>query len=118
MTFEDLSLSHFIEWQSPLMPREDAMCGFAARHDDGSLAAICVFYADESDWHAAFARRGVYPTSLHREVFRAIIALKSVGVKEIKAVPDPEIPRSREYMERLGFVPTGEGDNYVKRLNH
>lgn len=114
MIFEDLTMDHFVEWQSPLVPAEDAFCGFAARHDDGSLAALVVFYADAGDWWAALARRGAYPAKLHREIFRAMAAVKSVG-GTIRAQYDPEIPRSREYLERLGFVPDGTERGYVKR---
>lgn len=114
MTFEDLEQKHFEEWDSPLIPDGDAFCGFAARHDDGSLAALVVFYADEGDWWAALARRGVYPAKLHREIHRAMLAVKSVG-GTIRAEFDPEIPRSREYLERLGFVPDGTERGYVKR---
>lgn len=117
MTFEDLTLAHFDEWQSPLRPQENAYCGFAGRHDDGLLGAIVVFYADDGEWYAGLARRGFYPAKLHREVFRAMAALRSAGVRMIKAEIDRTVPRAADYLEALGFEPLGDGDLWIKRWN-
>ncbi len=115
MTFEELKPPHFDEWGMGFQPTPGAYTGFVARHDDGSLAALICFYAHAGDWWAAMARRGAYTSKLHQEVWRGLDAIRDAGGECIHAVPDPAVPRSLDYMLRLGFRP--EGETYVPRRN-
>ena len=117
MIFEELRPEHFREWGMDFEPDDAVFCGFAARNADGALAVICCCYADDGKWIASFARRGGYPASVHREMIKAVLALRSAGVTEIWANADPLVPRSREFLEYFGFKPTGNGSEYCKRFS-
>jgi len=116
MIFEELRPDHFREWGMDFEPDDAVFCGFAARDMDGDLSVICCFYADQGKWFASFAKRGGYSSNLHREVIKGLLALKSVGIKEIWAEADPAIPKSQEFLEYFGFHPTGNGLEYCKHF--
>jgi hypothetical protein len=51
------------------------------------------------------------PWSVYRHTLRLIDDVRSAGASVIKATCDTRVPRAKEFMGRLGFVPTDEKRN-------
>lgn len=102
MDYEELSLSHFLEWEHPVDLDPEGMTGFAARRD-GELVAIACFYCEDARWWCAFRRTDRCLPSVHAMTLKAFNALRAADVREVWALLDETRPRARIWMERLGF---------------
>lgn len=74
---------------------------------DGKDLAAWAAYAFRGDmWLSAKFEEGIakrHQVTVHRSALLFIASLKAHGFK-LKAWPDPEVPRSREWLQRLGFT--------------
>lgn len=74
---------------------------------DGNDVAAWAAYAHCGDmWLSARFEEGIakrHQVTVHRVALLFLAGLKAHGFK-LKAWPDPEVPRSREWLQRLGFT--------------
>lgn len=115
MTFEDLeSPRHFVEFGGLPALEANTFVGFAARDDEGQLAAIaCAFLAD-GRWWAVFGRSEkarLTPSNrvaLILAVETLIVGFAKAGIKELRAELDDTKPRARDFLEHMGFCPVSD----------
>lgn len=105
IAYEDLTPGHFVEWGLDIAPHPSRILGWACRRDD-RLVAMGFVLVDETDrwWASLIKRDGFPPVGIHRHALSLFDAMDQAEVKEIFATADPAIPRSQEWLERLGFV--------------
>lgn len=108
--YEDLTPAHFVEWGYLDHPHPDRLLGFACRRD-GELVAIGFVAVDAEDrWWGGFGSRPGFPAGIHRKTLELFGALTRAGVPEIRALLDRSVPRSREWLVRLGFSPVDDSE--------
>jgi len=59
---------------------------------------------EDERWWGSFGGKPGFPHGIHRKTLELFGALERAGVREILAEPDVQVPRAREWLERLGFV--------------
>ncbi|MGN6773248.1 MAG: hypothetical protein ACTHJQ_25890 [Rhizobiaceae bacterium] len=65
--------------------------------------------SDEGVWFGFLdVPRHLRKPTLYRHTLAVLNDAKASGAKVIRAACDTDIPRAREFMERLGFLPTEE----------
>lgn len=108
MKAEQLQSWHFAEWGAPIVPEQSF--GFVLR-DKGKLkaiAAVC-WVEDPPDksfpegWWAFFDSLGPVSPLAHRYALKVRNALEAGGAECVYAEADPDILRSEEWLQRLGF---------------
>ena len=108
MAYEDLTLAHFEEWGSDMRPQ--TIFGLALRNDAKKLIAIGGIWFFEERWWAIFDARGTPPRHVHKAAIKVSQAARQAGVETVWAVLDNRKPRAQSWLERFGFVATGECD--------
>ncbi|WP_415279310.1 hypothetical protein [Brucella sp. BZ] len=80
--------------------------GYAVSIDGRDVAAWAAYAYAGDMWLSARFEDGIakrHQVTVHRAALLFLAGLKAHGFK-LKAWPDPEIPRSREWLQRLGFT--------------
>ena len=105
ITYDDLTPAEFAEWGvAEYCPHPSRLLGYACRRDGVLVAIGCVWVDEDERWWGAFGGKPGFPHGIHRKTLELFAALERVGVTEIWAEPDAQVARSREWLERLGFI--------------
>ena len=113
MIVQNFEPEHLVEKHGRPIELEGAF-GFTMRNEGGGIHAILVAYLhpDEercSEVWASFDSMQPVPPLAHRYAIKVREALREAGIECVHATADPDIPRSGEWLERLGFVPGTDG---------
>lgn len=115
IVYENLSPEHLLEWGETDYPHPSRILGFACRRDD-RLVAVGMFYVDDDDrWWGCFGSREGFPAGIHRKALEVIRVLNSVGVREMWARLDRDVPAARDWLVRLGFEPVDSSEEEWRR---
>jgi len=116
ITYDDLTPAEFAEWGvAEYCPHPSRLLGYACRRDGELVAIGCVWVDEDERWWGAFGGKPGFPHGIHRKTLELFAALERAGVTEIWAEPDAQVVRSREWLERLGFVRADQQSEVYRR---